>query len=137
VPARSYSRLSNTIGQDTGDESAIQALIQFANAAYLRKSDHYNDAADENIVLRALLEIVPRDGWYASDVIHRSVTEFAKAQGIEMEQALTRKRLGTLMTNMGLYADKVRRTIDGNKVRVYYVERSTLERIAENYQVSW
>jgi DNA primase catalytic core len=126
-----------TIGKAAQDEPTVQALIEFANAAYLRKSDHYNDAADENIVLRALLEIIPQDGWYASDVIHRSVIEFAKAQAIEMEQALTRKRLGTLMTNMGLYADKVRRTIDGNKVRVYYVERSTLERVAENYEVSW
>jgi hypothetical protein len=124
-----------TVGMATGDPEVINSLIEFANSAYRRKTDHYNDRADENILLRALLDIVPQDGWYSSEALKDKVISFVNENGIQMEQALTRNRLGTLMTNMGLYAEKTRRTIENKKITLYRVEISNIIRIAENYQV--
>jgi hypothetical protein len=61
--------------------------------------------------------------------------QFVNENEIPMEQALTRNRLGTLMTNRGLCAEKTRRTIENNQVTLYRLKISNIIRIAENYQV--
>ncbi len=87
------------IGSATGDSDIVQSLVGFANSAYDRKTESFNETAVENVVLRALGEIVTRQESYAFDSLHNRILTFIKEQGLNVG-SLTKARLGKILHDL-------------------------------------
>jgi DNA primase catalytic core len=121
------------IGIATGDDLVVEGLIEFANTSYRNKVAEYNTSAPENVLLQYLLEQVTKDDWYRSDDLHRDFIEFIRTNGIELNIAITKAMMGTLMRKLGVLHD-TRRSTD-RTCTLYQIKREVVERVAENYQV--
>lgn len=111
----------------------IQAITDFANASYRRKVDDHNETAEENILLRFLVEKIAADGEYRSDDLHRGFIDSIKTQGLELSQPMSKGRMAKLMAKLKV-CEKGARTPD-RKATLYRFKRETLIRVADNYQV--
>jgi DNA primase len=122
------------IGTATGDSDVTQSLVGFVNATYSQKQESFNEIAVENVILRALMDIVKRDDWYSFDLIHRGILDFIRDQGLSIG-SLHKNRLGKILHDLDLVAEKDRRIINGTKVTVYLLNPTTIEKVAGNYRV--
>ena len=124
-----------TIGLATTDDKVVEALIGFANASYVQKRTHQNDTSEENVVLRYLLEAVPKDDWYRSDTLHSGFVKFIKTNGLDIGRAMNKSRMGKLLRKLKV-VEKDDRASD-RSTTVYLIKRKNLEGVAANYQVMW
>jgi hypothetical protein len=111
----------------------IQALTEFANSSYRQKIDCHNETAEENILLRYLIEKISVDGTYRSDELHRGFIESIRVQGLDLQQPMSKGRMAKLMIKLKVCV-KGDRTLD-RKATLYHFRRETVLRVAENYQV--
>jgi hypothetical protein len=121
------------IGIATGNERVVKGLIEFANASHRNKVAEYNTSAPENVLLQFLLEQVTKDDYYRSDDLHRDFIEFIKTNGIELNMAVTKSFMGSLMKKLGL-VEGTKRSSD-RSCTLYHVKREVVDRVAKNYQV--
>ena len=122
-----------TIGMATQNEGIVTSLIKFANRSYRQKMLLHNDTAEENVLLRYLLEVVVDDGWFRNDTIHEGLINFLKTNGLDVGRQITKSRMGQLIKKLKVVTED-RRSTD-RKTTVYSIQRPELEKVAKNYQV--
>lgn len=122
------------VGKVTGSEEVMESLQAFSNASYHRKVDEHNETAEENILLRYLVEKVVQDGVYRSDDLHEGFIRSIRAQGLDLQQPMSKGRMAKLMLKLKV-CDKGARLID-RKATLYHFRRDVLLRVADNYQVN-
>ncbi|MGO9119705.1 MAG: toprim domain-containing protein [Desulfomonilaceae bacterium] len=122
-----------TIGMATQNEKIVTSLIDYANTSYRQKMLLHNDTAEENVLLRYLLEMVVEDGWYRGDTIHEGFINFLRTNGLDLGRQITKSRMGQLIRKLKVVSED-RRSAD-RKTTVYRIERPELEKVAQNYQV--
>ena len=122
------------IGVATGSEKIVKSLKAFANESYKQKTEEHNESAEENIMLRYLLEKVIMDGAYRSDDLHGGFIQFIRAHGLDMQAQMSKGRMAKLMIKLKV-CEKGARSKD-RSATTYIFSRNTVVRIAQNYQVS-
>jgi DNA primase catalytic core len=122
-----------SIGAATQNEKIIKSLIGFANLSYRQKMMLHNDTAEENVLLRYLLELVVEDGWFQNDTMHQGFMSFLKTNGLDVGRQITKSRMGQLIRKLKVVTED-RRSSD-RKATLYHIQRPELEKVAQNYQV--
>lgn len=122
-----------TIGLAIQNDGIVRNLIEFANKSYRQKMLLHNDTAEENVLLRYLLEVVVEDGWFRNDSMHEGFVSFLKTNGFDLGRQITKSRMGQLIRKLKVVTED-RRSTD-RKATVYRIQRPELEKVAHNYQV--
>ena len=122
-----------TIGAATQNEKIIKSLIGFANLSYRQKMLLHNDTAEENVLLRYLLELVVEDGWFRNDTMHHGFMDFLRTNGLDVGRQITKSLMGQLIRKLKVVSED-RRSSD-RKATLYHIQRPELEKVAQNYQV--
>lgn len=123
-----------TIGHASGLEDLEERLIAFQNTAYRNKVSEYNRSAPENVLLKFFLETITEDGWFRSDELHTRFVAYLKNNGIDLNMAITKPFMGTLIKKLGIVS-ATRRSSD-RACTLYEIKVEILKRVAENYQVT-
>lgn len=121
------------VGIATGSDEIVRSLTEFANASYQRKIDDHNESAEENILLRYLVERIVADGPYRSDELHQGLIESIRTQGLDLQNRMSKGRMARLMMKLRV-CEKGTRPQD-RKATLYYFRRDLVLRVAENYHV--
>jgi hypothetical protein len=122
-----------TIGLAVDPEKVTHNLIGFANASYRQKMLLHNDTAEENVLLRYLLELIIEDGWFRGDVIHEGFINFLKNNGLDVGRQISKSRLGQLIRKLKIVTED-KRSAD-RKTTNYLIRKEELQKVAQNYQV--
>ncbi|MGO9572522.1 MAG: toprim domain-containing protein [Desulfomonilaceae bacterium] len=120
-----------TVGHAVGTKELVNKLIDFANLAYRQKVDQYNETAEENVLLRYLVDTIKKDDWFPANELHAGFIDFIKTNALEMHRQITRSRLGTLMKKLNLVSN-FKRSSD-RTTSLYFIETAKLFKVAENY----
>jgi DNA primase catalytic core len=130
---REYNIFKPILAVGTGMESpeVETRLVQFANSSHQHKIEDNNETAEENILLRYLVERVTTDGDYRSDELHSGFIEFIRTQGLELQSPMSKSRMAKLMIKLRV-CTKSSRTPD-RKATYYRFELQTVRQVAENY----
>ncbi len=120
-----------SVGLAMKNPEVIARLVQFANDSYRQKIEDNNETAEENILLRYLVEKIFTDGDYRSDELHRGFIDFIRTQGLELQNPMSKSRMAKLMLKLRV-CTKGSRTPD-RKATYYSFEQQTVRQVAENY----
>lgn len=121
------------VGAITGSEEIADNLKAFANASYRQKVDEHNETAEENILLRYLLQRIVADGEYRSDDLHAEFIQFIRGHGLDLPVQMSKARMAKLMIKLKVCSKGTR--ANDRKATNYYFSRDTVIKVAQNYQV--